>query len=133
AARLEKEGQPPSRKAIYRFFRDSNRAGIDLILLALSDVRGTSGTELSQASWTAYLDIARILLENYWEKPEEVINPPRLLDGNELMQELSIKPGRMVGQLLELIRENQAAGKIETKDQALAFARAELPKLMGVV
>ena len=133
AARLEKEGQPPSRKAIYRFFRDSNRAGIDLILLALSDVRGTSGTDLSQASWTAYLDIARILLENYWEKPEEVINPPRLLDGNELMQELSIKPGRMVGQLLELIRENQAAGKIETKDQALAFARAELPKLMGVV
>jgi hypothetical protein len=34
-----------------------------------------------------------------------------------------------VGQLLESIRENQAAGKIETLEQALAFAREELAKL----
>lgn len=131
AIRLEKDGQPPSRKAVYRFFRDGGLAGIDLILLALADVRGTEGPELTQERWTAYLDIARILLENYWEKPQEVVNPPRLLNGNELMKELKLKPGRAVGQLLELIRENQAAGKIETKVQALAFAREELPKLTG--
>lgn len=131
AIRLETEGQPPSRKAVYRFFRDSGAAGVDLILLALADVRGTQGTDLTQERWAAYLDIARILLENYWEKPQEVVNPPRLLDGNDLMKELKLTPGRVVGQLLEMIRENQAAGKIETKEQALAFARDELPKLTG--
>lgn len=128
ADRLEREGQPPSRKAVYRFFRDSGAAGVDLILLALADLRGTKGNELTQVTWTVYLDIARILLENYWEHPEEVVNPPRLIDGNELMKELSLQPGKVVGTLLESIRENQAAGKIVDKEQALAFAREELAK-----
>lgn len=128
ASRLENQDQPPSRKAIYRFFRDSDRAGIDLILLALADLRGTCGNELTQPTWKAYLDVARILLENYWERPEEVVNPPRLLDGNGLMRALGIRPGRVVGLLLESIRENQASGKISDTEQALAFAREELAK-----
>jgi len=129
ADRLEKEKQTPSRKAIYRFFRDSGKAGIDLVLLGLADVRATRAHALTIEAWTVYLDIARILLENYFEKPEEVISPPRLLDGNLLMKELGIKPSPTVGKLLESIRENQAAGKIETIEQALAFAREELTKI----
>lgn len=128
ASRLEGEKQTPSRKAIYRFFRDSSKAGIDLILLALADMRGTRASELTTEAWTAYLDVARILLESYWEKPEEVVAPPRLLDGNALIKELSLTPGPRIGKLLEAIRENQAAGKIETREQALAFAREEMEK-----
>ncbi|WKZ42255.1 MAG: HD domain-containing protein [Anaerolineales bacterium] len=131
ASRFEYEKQTPSRKAIYRFFRDSGGAGIDLILLALADVRGTQAAELTTDTWTAYLDVARLLLENYWEKPEEVVAPPRLLDGNDLIKELGLKPGPVIGQLLESIRENQAAGKIETREQALTFAREEMKNLKG--
>jgi hypothetical protein len=96
-------------------------------------VRGTKGNDLTQDTWTAYLDVARILLENYWERPEEVVNPPRLLDGNELMKELDLKPGKVVGHLLESIRENQAAGKITDREQALAFAREEAERIKGEV
>ena len=128
-SRLEGEKQDPSRKAIYRFFRDAGEAGVDLVLLGLADLRGTQGHTLSQETWTAALDIARILLENYWEKPEEVVSPSRLLDGNELMKELSLKPGPIVGQLLEAIREGQAAGKISTREEAVTFAREEMKNL----
>jgi len=128
ASRLELEKQTPSRKAIYRFFRDSDKAGVDLILLALADFRATRANELTIEAWAAYLDVARILLENYWERPEDVVAPPRLLDGNDLMKELDLSPGPQIGALLEAIRENQAAGKIETKQQALDFARNELIK-----
>jgi putative nucleotidyltransferase with HDIG domain len=127
--RLEKEKHLPSRKAIYRFFRDCGKAGIDLILLGLADLRTTYAHSLTVETWNAYLDVSRILLENYFEKPEETISPPRLLDGKILMKELSIESGPLVGQLLESIRENQAAGKIETLEQALSFAREELAKL----
>ncbi len=126
--RLEVDKQTPSRKAIYRFFRDSGEAGVDLVLLGLADFRGMRGPNLEQDAWVAYLDIARILLENYWERPEEIIAPPRLLDGHELMKELDLKPGPLVGQLLEAIRENQATGKIESREQAVAFAREEIVK-----
>ena len=86
--------------------------------LGLADLRGTQGHTLTQETWTAALDVARILLENYWEKREETIAPPRLLDGNDLMRELNLEPGRVIGQLLEAIREGQATGKIETREQS---------------
>jgi tRNA nucleotidyltransferase/poly(A) polymerase len=128
SSRLEGNGQEPSRKAIYRFFRDTGKAGVDLVLLGLADLRGTRGSTLTQETWSAALDVARILLENYWEKPQETVAPPRLLDGNELMSALGIPPGRIVGQLLEAIREGQATGKVETKEQALNLAREQLNK-----
>ena len=127
-SRLSGENKEPSRKAIYHFFRDTGEAGVDLVLLGLADLRGTQGPALSQGTWTAALDVARILLENYWEKPEETVAPPRLLNGNELMSELGLEPGRIVGQLLEEIREGQATGKVESREQALALARESLKK-----
>jgi len=129
SSRLEGDKQEPSRKAIYRFFRDADKAGVDLILLGLADLRGTQGPILSQETWIAALDIARILLENYWEKPQETVTPPRLLDGNEVMSELGLQPGRMIGQLLEAIREGQATGKVANREQALDLARAYLKNL----
>jgi tRNA nucleotidyltransferase/poly(A) polymerase len=124
--RLEDDKQEPSRKAIYRYFRDAGEAGVDMVLLGLADLRGTRGNELTQESWVAALDTARILLENYWERREEVIAPPRLLDGNDLMQELGLQPGRIVGQLLEAIREGQATGKVATREEAIQYARSWL-------
>lgn len=129
SSRLESEKQEPSRKAIYRFFRDTGKAGVDLILLGLADLRGIRGSTLSQETWTAALDVARILLENYWEKPQETVTPPRLLDGNELMSELGLPPGPVVGRLLEAIREGQATGKIANREQALDLAREYLKNM----
>ena len=126
---LEEEQEEPSRRAIYRFFRDAGEAGVDLVLLGLADLRGTRDHTLTQESWTVALDIARILLENYWEKREETVTPPHLLDGNDLMRELNLQPGRIVGQLLEAIREGQATGNVETREQALDLAREELQRL----
>lgn len=126
--RLEEEGELPSRKAIYRFFRDTGEAGVDLTLLALADLRGMYDHTLTQASWIRALDVARTLLENYWEKREETVAPPRLLDGNDLMRELNLQPGRIIGQFLEAIREGQATGQVTTREQALELARAELQK-----
>jgi hypothetical protein len=118
--------QEPSRKSIYRFYRESGEAGVDLVLLGLADLRGTQGPMLTQTTWAAALDVARILLENYWERPEETVAPPRLLDGNDLMKELNLQPGRIIGQLLEAIREGQATGKIGTREEAFALARTTL-------
>jgi hypothetical protein len=128
-SRLESEKFEPSRKAIYRFFRDTGQAGVDLVLLGLADLRGIYGDTLPQETWITALEVAYVLLENYWEKPEETITPPRLLDGNELMKELNLEPGRIIGQLLEAIREGQATGQISTRDDALNYAREEFDKI----
>ncbi len=121
AGRMEGERKVPSRKAIYRFFRDAGAGGVDLVLLGLADLRGMRGQTLTQEAWAAGLEVARIFLENYWEKPEETVAPPRLVDGRDVMNEYRLEQGPIVGQVLEAIREAQAAGKVSTREDALAF------------
>jgi tRNA nucleotidyltransferase/poly(A) polymerase len=120
-SQMDNEKKAPSRRAIYRFFRDVGEAGIDLILLGLADLRGTYGPNLTQETWTSGLDVARNLLENYWEKPEETITPPGLVDGHELIDEYKLKQGPVIGKLLEAIREAQAIGTLNTREEAIAF------------
>jgi len=111
----------PSRRTIYRFFRDTQEASVDLMLLSLADLRATYEHTLPESLWKAELDICRILLENLWERPEETVKPPALLNGHEVMAAFELEPGPRVGALLEAIREGQASGEILTKEDALAF------------
>jgi poly(A) polymerase len=123
ANRLMDEGKLPTRRAIYRFFRDTGSTGVDVCLLTLADLRATYEQTLPQETWAAALEIVRTMLEAWYEKKEEQVAPPALVDGNSLMRELSLKPGPKLGELIEAIREAQAIGKISTREAAISFAR----------
>jgi tRNA nucleotidyltransferase/poly(A) polymerase len=124
--RLVREGKPPSRRAIYRFFRDTGAAGVEVCLLSLADLQATYEQTLPQETWAAALEVVRAMLEAWYEKKEEQVTPQPLVDGNVLMQEFSLSPGRKIGELLEAIREAQAVGEVSTKEQALGLARKRL-------
>ena len=126
---LAHDGSAPSRRAVYRFFRDTGPAGVDICLLSLADTLATYGPALPKQTWLDLLDTVRILLEAWWEQPEQRVDPPPLVDGRQLMTSLGLQPGPLVGQLLEAIREAQAAGEIQDGAQALALARAEYQNL----
>ncbi len=131
ADRFIKEHKEPTRRSIYRFFRDMGSAGVDLVLLVLADCRATYENTLPQETWAAYLEVSRLLLENWWEKREESIAPPPLINGNELMKVLKLQPGPGVGKILEAVREAQAIGKIKNWEEAIAFALESRPKGTG--
>jgi poly(A) polymerase len=114
----------PDRRMIYRFFMDAGSAGIDACFLSLADVIATYGPGLSQDLWAHHLDVVRILLEAWWDHQAEMISPPTLINGNVLMENLGIHPGPEVGKILEAIREAQAIGRVNTRDQALMLARS---------
>jgi hypothetical protein len=118
--------EPITPRAIYRFFRDTGPAGVDICLLSLADVLATYAGSLTQDIWEHHLGIVRTLLEAWWEHPQERVSPPPLVNGHELMAELGLQPGEMVGQLLEAIREGQAIGSVTDRDSALQLARGVL-------
>jgi putative nucleotidyltransferase with HDIG domain len=129
---LSNEEQPPSRRAVYRFFRDCGAAGVDICLVSMADVLATYGAALPQATWERHLDTVRVLLEGWWEYPEERIFPPQLLDGHDIIKELNLQPGALIGQLLEMVREAQAEGRVGDRDSALTLLHAwiaENPRL----
>jgi tRNA nucleotidyltransferase/poly(A) polymerase len=127
-SRLE-AGQEITRKSIYRFFRDAGESGLDLVLLALADTRATYDHTLTQEHWAACLDASRLLLEAWYEKTDEIIKPQALINGDDLIAGLKLKPGPEIGKILEAIRETQAAGLLSTRAEALAFSRGWLAKL----
>jgi tRNA nucleotidyltransferase/poly(A) polymerase len=118
--------QRPADLALHRFWREFDAAGVDAALLALADHLGTVGSYLNQDEWLGHIERARILLEAYYERYEEVVAPPPLLDGHALMTALDLQPGPKIGTLLTLIREGQVSGEIATVADALRAARQHL-------
>jgi poly(A) polymerase len=56
------------------------------------------------------------------ELPEQMLEP--LLNGNEIMQFTGLKPGPSVGHIRQTMLTAQIAGEVNTRDEAIAFARA---------
>ncbi|MCO5212865.1 MAG: HD domain-containing protein [Caldilinea sp.] len=116
-----------SRRACYRFFRDTggaqqdNSAGIDTVMLALADYQGIYAAS-PPPNWANYTRHMGELVA-YATAPdgfEEVRTP--LVDGRQLMARFQLPPGRHLRDLLERLREAQAAGEISTTEEGLDLA-----------
>ncbi len=108
---------------VYRYWRDAGEAGVDIILLDLARTLARGGVSISQDGWLRRVDHAGTLLYGYFQRRTEWIDPPALINGRELMAALHLKPGRMVGELLEAIREAQVTGSVTSAADALELAR----------
>jgi tRNA nucleotidyltransferase/poly(A) polymerase len=115
-----------TRRAVYRFFRATGAAGIDIGLLSLADHLATHDGPGPDDAWHALVEMVARLYEHYFEAYEETIAPPPLLKGGELIEALHLEPGPEVGRLLRLLEEAQAAGEIKTKEEALLLAKQRL-------
>jgi hypothetical protein len=118
---LAREANPPSSRAVYRFFRDTGEAGIDICLLSLADLMATYGNTLPQERWTRQLDVVQTLMEAWWERAEKQVRPPPLLTGKDLIREFGLEQGPMIGEILESLREAQATGQIDSRQSAIRF------------
>jgi poly(A) polymerase len=115
-----------SSRAVYRFFRDTREAGVDVLLHALADHRATHDPEADDESWPHLVALAARMLADYWQRSAERVAPPPLLGGHDLLREFELQPGPHIGELLEAIREAQVTGEIRTREEALAFVRQQI-------
>ena len=110
----------PTRRAAYRFYRDTGEAGVSVVLLALADALAVWGRGLTQTHWRALLRNTGALFKAYFDRPTEIVAPPALLNGHDLIA-LGLRPGPQMGRILEALREAQAAGEITTREEAESF------------
>jgi putative nucleotidyltransferase with HDIG domain len=109
-----------TRRAAYRFYRDTGDAGVGVVLLALADAMAVWGRGLTQTRWRALLRNAKALFKAYFERPTEIVAPATLLNGHDLIA-LGVRPGPQMGHILDALREAQAAGEIATREEAEIF------------
>ena len=115
----------PSRRAIYRYFRDTGEAGIDLLFFSLADHLATRGQHLDLADWQEHTQMVDYILTRHSEE-ENLTVPPKLIDGDDLISIFALSPGPEIGEILEAVREAQAAGEVATREVALAYVEHRL-------
>ncbi len=118
---LAQTGKPLSRRAIFRYFRATNLAGLDVVLLALADHLATYNGLGDATAWQNLLQVVEQLLHTYFAQYPQTIAPKLFLDGRFIMQELNLKPSPEIGRIIRLLQEGQAAGEINNKEEAIAF------------
>ncbi|MBE0690726.1 MAG: hypothetical protein IH587_11460, partial [Anaerolineae bacterium] len=109
--------------ALHRYWRALGAVGIDLSILDLAAYLAEAGVEFDQDAWIRRIEQTRARFEAYFDRYAEVVEPPVLVDGSVLMKTLALKPGPIVGKLLDTIREGQVVGTVTSAEQALALAR----------
>lgn len=112
---------PPSRRAIYRFYRDLGDAGPDCTLLSLADSMATRAARPDPESWRQRQSATELLLHAYFHNHAALVEPPALMNGRQLMAEFGLRPGPQIGKLLEGLREAQAVGEVTTLTDARAW------------
>ncbi|MEL6269574.1 MAG: hypothetical protein AAFR22_07170, partial [Chloroflexota bacterium] len=111
---------------LHRFWFGVGEAGVDVCLFAMADYLAQQGVELRQNAWLVIIERVQALLEAYYLHHDEIVSPPPLLTGNDLMDTLGLPPGKHIGQLITVLREAQVTGEVKTVDDALNYARAAL-------
>jgi len=120
-----------SDRAVYRFFRDSGGAGVDVLMVSLADNLALvqRGENLEQGA--RICQTGGLLLRSYYERYDRVIAPEPLLCGRDLLERLGMEPGPAVGRVLRALREAQATGEVTTTEEALALAQSLLDEQPG--
>ena len=119
---MSHEGQLPSDKAIYRFFRSAGDFAIDTLYLNLADYLAARGPLLEKQEWFDYASkVDHIYLQG--TKQQEDTKYMRLVDGYQLMQELGLSSGPIIGTILEEIQEEVISGKINRYEDAIQYGK----------
>ncbi len=112
-------------RAIRRYFVELGPAGLPVGLVSLADHLAMRGPEPLTTAWQRHLSTVRLLFTRYIRE-RELILPPRLIQGEELIHRLRLKPGPLIGHLLGIIAEAQAEGQVHSKDEAIWLAEEYL-------
>lgn len=114
--------QKPTKKAVFRFFRDTGNEAIAVLLLSLADQRATKGRLTTKDSHAHHEKIASGLIKEYFRRKKEK-RPVRLINGDILLERFKLEPSPLIGKILSEIEELQAIGKVKTGTQALEEAK----------
>jgi putative nucleotidyltransferase with HDIG domain len=112
----------PSARAVFRYFRDAGEEAVSIALLARADQRATCGPMTTREDALHHDEVCLNLINRYFEQQKET-QAVSLINGNDLIQILGLKPSPLFSTILKDVEEARATGRIKTKDQALDLAR----------
>lgn len=118
---LHAQGEDLTRRAIYRLLRDTGAAAPDVLLHSLCDHLAAKGPRATLAGWEHHVAWTDAILGNM-RTEEPAIPKAHIVTGGDVIRELGIEPGPIVGRILAAIDEALFLGEVTTREEALALA-----------
>lgn len=115
-------GEVPSRRAMYRFFRDLDEVAVDTIFLNLADHLAARGPGIVVDHWKRHVAVAEEVLREYFREQEQQ-SEPRIITGRDIIEVFGLEPGPQIGRLLAEVEEARATGAVRSREEALALVR----------
>ena len=115
----------PTKKAVYRLYRDLGIEATGILFLGLADYRAARGPLMDIEDWEHKVEIVNHALVTYkeWNKKTK---EARLLTGHDLINIFRIEPGPQFGPLLDGVEEAWLSGAIRTRIDAMGWMRGRL-------
>lgn len=110
-------------KIMMRYLRKSEDNAIDNILIAQADRLSAQGPEITKEIVEENISSLNELLEFCLEAKKSLKPLPKLLDGNEVIEIMNIKPSPVLGKVLNAVNEAQLSGDIQTKAEAIRYIK----------
>jgi hypothetical protein len=98
----------------------------------LADVLTTYENALDDTRWDEALMAVDGIFNAYFFHYKELIDPPLVLNGKEVMELFNLKPSRKVGELLTLLQEAQVSGVVCDRQQGQNFLKELVDKQEGL-
>ncbi|MHC1740003.1 MAG: hypothetical protein AB9897_02715 [Anaerolineaceae bacterium] len=110
---------------LYLFFTKTGAVGLDIGVLNLANQLSKSLSEKNQSTIEKMNLLVGKLFECWFDR-KSVVYPEPYLNGNELMINFDLSPGPFIGKLLDMLKEEQAAGTIKNRDQAMVWIEEQV-------
>ena len=116
-------------RAKYRLFQDLGKEGLDLSILSLANALASCALELRwpfPAEMSEELKKIKMITDDLLRYYAEEFAPKSaqpLVEGKEIMEALGIPQGKIVGALLDKLKEAEISGKVRNKEDALQFLK----------
>jgi poly(A) polymerase len=111
----------PTKRAIFRYFRDTGGEALAVLLLSLADQRATKGPQSTPLSRLRHEKTVKALIRKLLKQKDEK-RLVRFLNGNDLMGKFKLPASPLIGKLLTELEEAQAIGKVKNKKEAWQLA-----------
>jgi len=116
----------PTKRARFRYFRDTGADALGVLLLSLADQRATKGRLTTATSRVNHEKTVAKLINELFKKQTKKSVP--FVNGHEIMRKFSLTPSPLIGKILNELEELQAIGAIHNKIEAFKAAKKVICK-----
>ena len=112
---------PPTDRAVRKFVTDLGGHVLPLMLVNLADGWATRGPGYTREHFQRHCGFVNYVSARAWAVMDDGEEAP-LITGEDLIRELDLEGGRLLGAVLTSVRRAQSEGAITNRDEALALA-----------